>query len=323
MFDAQSLVYAINVGGQAYTDKKGFLYVADFGATGETKVSSRPATPFGNTEDDELYINQRYAKSLTYELPVTEGNYNVILKLAESNFTDAGLRVFDLYAEGEVVASNLDLYSSHGLNAKDYTIKDVYVSDGSLTIKGNASVNNATIAAIIVTSRTGLPLCNSTCMKNKSEQLFAEPVQQEPTTNTPSDNTPSEQPGSDTGETALYDNTLNRTSDLTSLAITKGAQNHAIVNYNERGRTGKGLQITHQESSQWESTLGTARLSKTVDEATLSYSIFIPSDWQYRLQGKLPGLAPVAPHPVFSRFPIRKHHHADEYPNDRRHRRPS
>lgn len=88
----------------------------------------------GNTENDTLY--QHGVKNLVkYHVDLPNGLYAVTLKFAEPDFSTIGERLFDIYLEGQVVVTNLDLAKEAGqFTAYDILIDNVAVSDGALSI---------------------------------------------------------------------------------------------------------------------------------------------------------------------------------------------
>lgn len=92
----------------------------------------------------------------TYEIPVSDGNYDLKLFFNELYQTSAGTRLFSVSVEGRSVFTNLDLYQQSGHDtAYERTVGDVSVSDGNLTIELTASVDNGTLSGIAVFSDTG------------------------------------------------------------------------------------------------------------------------------------------------------------------------
>lgn len=92
----------------------------------------------GNVHHSHYYI-------LSY---IFQGDYEIIIHLAEVFFSDPGKRVFDLYVEGEVFY-NIDVVALGGGKAKAFTIEVAkIVDDGFVSIKGINKVNNAKISGI-------------------------------------------------------------------------------------------------------------------------------------------------------------------------------
>jgi hypothetical protein len=149
-----STATALNAGGNAYTASDGTSYAADAYFSGGNKASTTAA--IAGTADDVLYQTERYAKFLSYNIPVAPGDYLVTLKFAEFYFTGPGKRVFDVSVEGALVADNLDLVAQVGPKAAyDITLQAKVGADGNLDIDLNASIDNAKISAIKVVPVSG------------------------------------------------------------------------------------------------------------------------------------------------------------------------
>src|SRR5205807_4578204 len=58
-------------------------------------ASSYTATVSG-TSDPTMYQSERFAKTLTYNIPVANGTYDVTLDFSEMFFNGAGKRVFNV-----------------------------------------------------------------------------------------------------------------------------------------------------------------------------------------------------------------------------------
>lgn len=128
---AQKSVYRLNSGWFDYTDSDGNFWQADqpyfangggyVGASTGTYVNK---TAIANTTDDILFQTQRYwngAGGYTFDVP--SGPYSVQLLLSElvSNVRPGG-RVFDVYAEGQKMASNVDPFLLAVGSYKPYTL---------------------------------------------------------------------------------------------------------------------------------------------------------------------------------------------------------
>ena len=119
----------------------------------------------GTSTPDELLLFQKEIfggaggpnPSFTYEVPVTNGSYEVDLYFAEVFQDNPGTRVFDLTLEGALLLPDYDMMNPDrdGLNSNQTAITRTYqvdVSDGSLTITvGPAAVDNGKLAGFCVT----------------------------------------------------------------------------------------------------------------------------------------------------------------------------
>jgi hypothetical protein len=107
-----------------------------------------------------LYQNLRYGTSFGYNVPVTNGTYDVVLHFAELYWGVNGVaggpgkRVFSVNLEGQPVLTNFDIIQAAGgpLVVVQRTFR-VNVADGAVNLsffKGTTGVDNATVSAIEV-----------------------------------------------------------------------------------------------------------------------------------------------------------------------------
>jgi hypothetical protein len=94
-----SSLLRINSGGPSFIFG-GEDWIADQYFTGGMTFSTNSA--IAGTTNDELYQTERYADvgSMSYEVPLSSGNYQVRLHFAEIFHTSAGSRIFDVDIEG-------------------------------------------------------------------------------------------------------------------------------------------------------------------------------------------------------------------------------
>src|SRR5208283_4764580 len=105
-----------------------------------------------------LYQSERYG-NFSYNIPLTNGNYNVTLKFAEIYWNATGQRIFNVSMQGTPVISNLDIYAKVGKNAAYDVTKPVSVTNGTLNINFTTVVDNAKVSAIEITG--GAPNCTA------------------------------------------------------------------------------------------------------------------------------------------------------------------
>lgn len=101
----------INAGGGTITDAcTGVTWQSDqYYSGGQSYMNSSLATCLG------VYRTSRTANgSFSYNIPVPNGNHYVILKFAETYFTTAGARIFNVNINGQTVISNLDVFREVG-----------------------------------------------------------------------------------------------------------------------------------------------------------------------------------------------------------------
>jgi malectin (di-glucose binding ER protein)/Big-like domain-containing protein len=140
----------INAGGPAY---KTFLADSYFRLGSVRSVTST----ISNTADPALYQNERYG-GFVYNIPVSNGLYDVKFYFAETLVFAAGARIFsldilDTAAPNDI--SDLDIYASAPGRNRAYTrtVTGVTVADSTLGIRAVPNVGDPTVAAIEVIPR--------------------------------------------------------------------------------------------------------------------------------------------------------------------------
>jgi glucose/arabinose dehydrogenase len=145
----------INCGGASYTDSTGLSWSADqYFVGGKTKTYSSSQAVSG-TADPALFQSERYGKTLTYQIPVVNGNYEVTIDFAEMFWNAAGKRVFDVTIQGQTVLQDFDIWALAGQYAAVQRTFVVAVTNGVLNVGASASVDNAQFAAIQIVYKTG------------------------------------------------------------------------------------------------------------------------------------------------------------------------
>jgi hypothetical protein len=150
-----ALVFGINCGGAAFTASDGVDYLADTKYSAGSVYSTVAA--IAGTTDDVLYQSERFEKIFSYNIPLPNGTYQVMLMFAEIYHTAANQRVFNVAIEGKPVISNLDIWSEVGAKAAYSENHIVTLTDGVLDIALTSVKDNAKISAIKVlqTGTTG------------------------------------------------------------------------------------------------------------------------------------------------------------------------
>ncbi|MBD0259313.1 MAG: hypothetical protein ICV83_26640, partial [Cytophagales bacterium] len=142
------VAFRINAGGGAYQTQDGRHYQAD--AYFEGGVVSREATgAVARTGDDYLYQNGRHGGAFRYNIPVGNGEYEVVLHFAETYWGNlapggAGSRKFNADIEGVRKLTRYDIFAKAGgaMTAAQETFR-VAVTDGVLNLyfsKGSADL---------------------------------------------------------------------------------------------------------------------------------------------------------------------------------------
>ncbi|ACZ43662.1 Kelch repeat-containing protein [Thermobaculum terrenum ATCC BAA-798] len=134
----------------SYTDTGGNVWSADTGYTGGS-VTKGTTSDIAGTNDDRLYQKGRSGAPFSYRFQVPNGTYTVRLKFAETYWTRAGQRVFNVNIEGSRVLSNFDILQTVApKTALDRTFK-VEVSDGRLDVDLTSVVNYPLVSALEIT----------------------------------------------------------------------------------------------------------------------------------------------------------------------------
>ncbi|MEO0904822.1 MAG: malectin domain-containing carbohydrate-binding protein, partial [Pseudomonadota bacterium] len=152
--DTPTLVQAVNAGGDAFVAANGVQYEADTFNTGRTFSTT---ADIGGTADDGLYQTEAWAKSLSYEMAVANGTYDLELNFAEiwGGAQQAGVRVLDIFVEDQLIFNDLDLSSDVGFREALDLVGEVTVTDGSLSIEVAGDVQNGKLAGFAIWEAEG------------------------------------------------------------------------------------------------------------------------------------------------------------------------
>ncbi|MET1260972.1 PKD domain-containing protein [Flagellimonas sp. DF-77] len=163
-------ILRINSGGPDFTFNGQAWSADDYFSGGGTFTR---VTSIGNTDNDELYQTERFANSgtMTYEIPVSVGNYNINLHFAELFFGlpgggssgGIGSRTFDVDIEnGQAQLEDYDIFATAGgpAIAVVESFNGIVVNDGFLTVTLTSVIDNAKISGIEILG-TGIPVANA------------------------------------------------------------------------------------------------------------------------------------------------------------------
>lgn len=152
--------FRINVGGSKYTDKNGNVWLADTDFSGGATDNQAAGKAIANTNSPATYQAERYGKTFTYSLPVTNGTYNLQLDFAEiyPGCPNPGCRVFNVDVNGSRWLTGLDIAAKVG----DYTAltesQNVTVTNGKINLSITATTGSAQLAGIEVTNQSTTPI---------------------------------------------------------------------------------------------------------------------------------------------------------------------
>ena len=146
------LVWAVNVGGSAYTGIDGTEYVGEESVSGgeigemEQVKGSQDALLYKTYREGDIRVAQAIAN----------GIYDITFHFAEPLSAERyapGDRVFDAFAEDGRVIEDLDVMASRDgkvMSALTVTVPNVVVADGELNIRFEASAGQPTLSALVV-----------------------------------------------------------------------------------------------------------------------------------------------------------------------------
>jgi pectate lyase len=158
-------VWRIHAGGGAYNDLSGNTWAADTQYSGGYSYPNTIVSSISGTSDPALYQTERYgnlfnANSFSYSFPVPSGNYQVMLKFAETDFTGSGQRVFNVAVNGNQVLSNFDIYADAGGGGKtdDKIFNNISPSSGQILVQFNpGSADSPKVNALQVIPQALVP----------------------------------------------------------------------------------------------------------------------------------------------------------------------
>lgn len=141
---AYEVVYAVNAGGEEFTDSAGVRYQRDPLTVGTASDYGKNLLMIGRVEqkDELLYQTERYHTStFGYDLPAnSDGEYVLILKFCEVYFNAPNQKVFDVVLNGDhTVVSDLDIFALVGKGAAHDEYIYFSISGGKLYFKEEES----------------------------------------------------------------------------------------------------------------------------------------------------------------------------------------
>ncbi|MEO1202479.1 MAG: malectin domain-containing carbohydrate-binding protein, partial [Pseudomonadota bacterium] len=145
-------VWAVNVGGPAFTGIDGTEYAP------ETSVSGgklRVLSTIKGSQDAFLYTTFREG-DVRIDHDVPNGHYDVTLHFAEPDELGGGERVFDTLIEDQLVIDDLDVMASRDgkiQSALTVTVPGVVVTDGSMNVRFDAHAGQPVLSALTIRER--------------------------------------------------------------------------------------------------------------------------------------------------------------------------
>ncbi|MBP7792882.1 MAG: rhamnogalacturonan lyase [Candidatus Goldbacteria bacterium] len=151
----------------SYTDSQGNVWLSDRNYNGGLtyNTSNEVTNALPSAADQTLYQNERHGSSFTYTFNVPAGTYQVTLKFAETFWTEAGARIFNVSINGTQVLTNFDIYAAAGgANiAIDEVFNNIQPVGGVITLQfGPASIDGAKVCAIQIIPQPATPTVTRT-----------------------------------------------------------------------------------------------------------------------------------------------------------------
>lgn len=140
--------WALNAGGSPHTTSDGTEYHWDQWFTFDNSQTDTQQVAISGTKEDALYQTYRFGSSFSYDIPLANGEYEVIFRFAELFHASEGERLFNVAMEGQQKIGRLDVFAIAGMNAAYDEVHTVFVRDHELNIEFSASVDTAMIAAL-------------------------------------------------------------------------------------------------------------------------------------------------------------------------------
>lgn len=142
---SNSVIFAVNCGGDAHTDSNGIRYQKD-PLDGKQGVSSdygkRLLIGRAHQNDHILYQTERYHHStFGYDIPIPgDGDYVLVLKFCEVYFSAPDQKVFDVVLNGDhTIVADLDIFDKVGRGVAHDEHVPFTVSKGRLVVNGEES----------------------------------------------------------------------------------------------------------------------------------------------------------------------------------------
>jgi hypothetical protein len=140
------------------TNSPSITYAANIFQNGISSLVSSGSSISTNLTASEhaLFQKGRFAKDLSFAIPLDNGFYTVMTYHNETYFgkngrkESAGQRVFDIRIEGRVVKQGFDMFLENSNRETVLTFRNVEVKDGVLNLDLSATANNAIISGVAI-----------------------------------------------------------------------------------------------------------------------------------------------------------------------------
>lgn len=159
------IIYALNAGGESFTDSYGIRYRRDYLTIGTASDYGRMVDIKRVSENDKLlYQTERYATETfgyTVPMPTGDGDYVLWLKFCEVWFNAPNQKVFDVALNDVIVVNNLDIFERVGRGVAHDEVIPFQVRQNKLIINGKGSPFNNEIKVEFVKLAQDNPKVNA------------------------------------------------------------------------------------------------------------------------------------------------------------------
>jgi len=176
VFGLGEIIYALNAGGESFTDTHGIRYRRDYLTVGTASDYGRMVDIKRVLESDKLlYQTERYATETfgyTIPMPAGDGDYVLWLKFCEVWFNAPNLKVFDVSLNDAIVVNSLDIFERVGRGVAHDEVIPFQIRQNKIIINGKGSPFNNEIRIEFLKSPQDNPKVNAIIvMKGTPDQV--------------------------------------------------------------------------------------------------------------------------------------------------------
>lgn len=145
----------LDAGGDGHIEASGKTWAADARFTAGTVAGGSGAV--AGTDEDALFDSRRTG-NFSYSILIKNGTYRVKFLFSDPTYSQAGQRMFDVFAERKLILDDFDIAAAAGAtNTAIVKSQQVTVTDGRLNLWFQNVKGNATVSAIEVTRAAAAP----------------------------------------------------------------------------------------------------------------------------------------------------------------------
>lgn len=170
------VIYAVNAGGEAFTDSNGIRYRKDYSTDGTSsdygKALDIKRVP---AQDKILYQTERYSTETfgyTVPMPAGDGDYVLWLKFSEVWFNAPNLKVFDIALNDDIVIKDLDIFDKVGRGVAHDELVPFQIRQNKIIMNGKSSVFSSEVKVEFIKTDQDNPKVNAILIvKGKPEDV--------------------------------------------------------------------------------------------------------------------------------------------------------